>query len=306
MNLMTARSELLQDTRKLLARAGFYCSEICNIRPSSFDFIARRDDTLLMIKVLSNIDAMNYDVAHELISVAKRLDAIPVVIGRRTCTGYLEDDIVYFRYGVPIITYETLKNYLLGMPPVIATAPGGYYVNIDGERLRRIRKEKGISIGQLARVAGVTRRAVRMYEEGERASIEIAEKMVEFLGEEIIKPVDLMEQIENEIVDIESKIDNEMLALLENFGSIFPTRRSPFHAISEVVEEKLLVGVRDRRVKEKAKLIANISKVAERHSFIIAEQSARKNIEGLPVIERKEILKIDSAEEFLDLIIERE
>lgn len=303
---MTARSELLQDTRKLLARAGFYCSDICNIRPSSFDFIARRDNILLMIKVLSNIDAINHDVAQELISVAKKLDAIPVIIGKRTCTGQLEDDIVYFRYGIPIITYGTLKNYLLGMPPVIATAPGGYYVNIDGARLRRIREERGISIGQLARVAGVTRRAIRMYEEGERASIDIAEKMVEFLGEEILKPIDLMEQIENEIVNIERKIDDEMLALLENFGPIFPTKRSPFHAISEVIEEKLLVGVRDRRLKEKARLIANISKVAERHSFIIAEQSAKKNIEGLPVIERKELLKIDDAEEFLDLIIERE
>lgn len=300
------RTELLMETRKLLARAGFYCSEICNMRPVCFDFVARRDDLLFIIKVLNNIDAMSNEVAKELISIARYLEGIPIVIGRRNSFSLLDDDVLYFRHGVPIMTYETLKNYLQGMPPVICAARGGFYVNIDGERLRRLRVEKGVSIGQLARIAGVSRRAVRMYERGERTTIEVAEKIAEFLGEEFIQPVDLMKLIERE--EIETKeVRNEIFSTLRKLGVyVFPTMRSPFHAIGEVVEEKFMVGINKRRIREKAKIIFNLSRVAEKHSVFILDSCTKKNIEGVPIIEKKELGKLSEPEEFIDLVVERE
>ncbi len=126
------REELLMETRCLLIRAGFFCSDICRIRPVSFDFIARRDNILVIIKVLNNIDALNEDVAEELTSIARFLEGVSLVIGTKTCSLPLEDDVIYYRYNVPIITYATLDNYLHGVPPLICAAPGGFYVNIDG------------------------------------------------------------------------------------------------------------------------------------------------------------------------------
>ncbi len=299
------RKELLWQTRLLLAKAGFYCSEVCNIRPSSFDFVARRDDTLFIIKVLNNIDSMSQDVATELISVAKYLNGIPLVVGKRTCSSMLEEDIVYFRHGVPIITYETLENYLHGVPPVVGAAPGGYYVNIDGERLKKFRMNKGISLGQIARIAGVSRRTIRMYEEGERATIEVAEKIAEYFGEDFIKPIELETRIDQEIMKIRN-IENEIFRRLQEIGaSIFPTKRCPFHAITEMLNEKMLVGINEKRINEKAKLIASLSKVVEKHSVLFMDVH-KKNIEGIPVINRKELKKIDSPEEIIELIIKRE
>ena len=296
------RKELLWQTRLLLAKAGFYCSEVCNIRPSSFDFVARRDDTLFIIKVLNNIDSMSQDVATELISVAKYLNGIPLVVGKRTCSSMLEEDIVYFRHGVPIVTYETLENYLHGVPPVVGAAPGGYYVNIDGERLKKFRMNKGISLGQIARIAGVSRRTIRMYEEGERATIEVAEKIAEYFGEDFIKPIELETKIDQEIMKIRN-IENEIFRRLQEIGaSIFPTKRCPFHAITEMLNEKMLVGINEKRINEKAKLIASLSKVVEKHSVLFMD-AHKKNIQGIPVINRRELKKIDSPEEIIELII---
>ncbi len=300
------REELLQATRNLLLRAGFYCSEVCRIRPSSFDFIARRDNLLFIVKVLNNIDAITEEVAKELISLARFLEGVPIVVGRRTCSSYLEDDVVYFRYGVPIITYATLENYLHGVHPFICAAPGGFYVNIDGEKLKKLRMEKGVSVGHLARVAGVSRRTIRLYESGERASIDVAERLAEFIGEDFIKPVDLWEEIWKEEIDIRRKIEDETLRLLEKIGAfIFPTLRSPFSAITQIMDEKLLVGIKERRIVEKARIISNLARVAEKESVIFMDSCRRKNIEGVPVIVKKELKSIRDAGEIIELIEER-
>jgi len=300
------REELLNATRQLLTRAGFYCSEVCRIRPSSFDFVARKDNILMIVKVLNNVDSINEEVAKELISISRFLDGVPVVVGKKSCSSNLEHDVVYFRYGVPIMTYETLSNYLQGMPPLISAAPGGFYVNIDGRIFQRIRNELGYSVGYLARVTGVSRRAIRMYEEGERATIDVAERLAEFMGTDFIKPINLWEEIWKEEVEIKREVDNEMLKIVEKMGAfVFPTHRSPFHAISEMMNEQLIIGVRERRIEEKARLIANISRVAERNSVIFMERFSKENIEGVPVIKKDELKKVKDIESLIDLILER-
>ncbi len=300
------REELLDATRHLLVRAGFYCSEVCRIRPSSFDFVARKDNMLMIVKVLNNIDSINEEVAKELLSISRFLDGVPVVVGRRSCSSLLEDDVVYFRYGVPIMTYETLKNYLQGMPPLITAAPGGFYVNIDGEMFHRMRNEMGYSVGHLARVAGVSRRAIRMYEEGERATIEVAERLAELMGTDFIKPINLWEEVWKEEVELRREINNELLRIVEKMGAfIFPTHRSPFHAISEMLNERIIVGIKERRIEEKARLIANISKVAERDSVIFMEHFSKEKIEGVPVVNKEELRRIRDMEALIELILER-
>jgi len=300
------REELLNATRQLLTRAGFYCSEVCRIRPSSFDFVARKDNMLMIVKVLNNIDSINEEVAKELLSISRFLDGVPVVVGRGSCSSLLEDDVVYFRYGVPIMTYETLKNYLQGMPPLITAAPGGFYVNIDGEMFHRMRNEMGYSVGHLARVAGVSRRAIRMYEEGERATIEVAERLAELMGTDFIKPINLWEEVWKEEVELRREINNELLRIVEKMGAfIFPTHRSPFHAISEMLNERIIVGIKERRIEEKARLIANISKVAERDSVIFMEHFSKEKIEGVPVVNKEELRRIRDMEALIELILER-
>ena len=50
---------LIHQIIDVLSHAGFVVSERCNIRPRSFDIAARKDKTLLLCKVLFNIDGLN-------------------------------------------------------------------------------------------------------------------------------------------------------------------------------------------------------------------------------------------------------
>ncbi len=301
------KKELLEDTRDLLARAGFYVSGVCTIRPSSFDFVARRDNALLLVKVLNNIDALSEDVAQELLFLAKHLDGVPILIGNRTGTGPLEDEVVYYRYNVPIITLDTLHDYLNGLHPLICAAPGGFYVRLNGERLREIRQKQDISRGQLARMTGVSRRTIRMYEQGERATIEMAEKIAELLGEDILQPLDLAAFIQGYQMEVNRRISDYMLSLLEAMDiSIIPTDRSPFNAISQLMDEMLLVATERSRVRERARVLSDVSRVVERPSVLFMESTTHTNIAGIPVIGREELSTLDDPLGLLRLIRERE
>src|SRR5438067_1998522 len=125
------RATLLARTRDMLARSGYFLSADSGARPLSFDLAARRDDELLLVKVLTNVDGLTDAVAQELRVIAQFLDAA---------------------------------------------------------RLRRIREERGLSLGDLAQAAGVSRRAIGMYEDGMGAMVEVAMRLEEFLDETLALP----------------------------------------------------------------------------------------------------------------------
>src|SRR4030042_2668486 len=111
------RTDIIEEVRKTLLKAGFYVSELCSIGPASFDLVARRDNSLLIIKVLTNIDAIPEDVSRELRTLSILLKGCPLIIGDRSGAGRLKDDVAYDRFGIQAITSETLKTHLLeGLP----------------------------------------------------------------------------------------------------------------------------------------------------------------------------------------------
>ena len=172
------RTALLEHVRDVLFRGGFYVSELYSMHSTGFDLIARRDDTLLIIKVLTNIDSLSENVSKELQTLSFLLKASPILIGEKNGVNTLEDDVVYFRFGIQAITLETLKNHILeGIPVKIYAGPGGLYVNLDQEKLQKIRRDRNISLGSFARQVHVSRRTIQMYEEGMNARIEIASRI---------------------------------------------------------------------------------------------------------------------------------
>src|SRR6266542_1540622 len=71
------RSQLIDEVREILAKTGFYLSEKHDRRGLSFDVVARRDDLLLLLKILQNVDAFGKANAEELRLVATTLGGSP-------------------------------------------------------------------------------------------------------------------------------------------------------------------------------------------------------------------------------------
>ncbi len=313
------RTELFKNIREALTKAGFYVSELHSMRLTGFDIIARRDDTLLIIKVLTNIDSLSEDVAFELKTLSSLLKASPILIGEKNGSGLLEDDVVYLRFGIQAVTCNTLSDYLLeGVPVSVYAAPGGLYVNLDKDKLKKIRRERNISLGEFARHVNVSRKTVQMYEDGMNARIDVAIKIEELLDSDIATPIDIFKKDKiKEILELDynqrvTKIKDfqkEILFLLRNIGyRIIPMERCPFEALSKEKEKIILTSISERnlRLADKAQVINKISKITEKHGAVFTESKFTKtNIKGTPIISKKELKKARGPEEIFELIIER-
>ena len=84
------RAQLTRRVRDMLARCGFFVSEECGLRGVSFDIICRRDNLLLVVKVLSNIDGFSKANSAEMKTLSRLLKGSPVVLGERCGAGELE------------------------------------------------------------------------------------------------------------------------------------------------------------------------------------------------------------------------
>jgi len=309
------RDALLEKTREGLAKTGFFLSRPHGERGLSFDLVARRDDTLLIVKVLQNVDALSKETAHELKVIARTLEGSPLVVGERSGTGPLEDGVIYSRFGVPILCRPTLIEFLEeGVPPFLYSAPGGLYVRLDTSALRRLRDERQISLGTLADVAGVSRRTIQMYLEGMSATMDVALRLEEFMSEPLVLPVDPFDFVDDTATGAGTAprlegFERELFNRLERLGyHVLRTARSPFDALSKHESTTLLTGVgdADSSLDRKADVVSNISRVVEKDSVMfVVRRSVRMSIRGVPLIGREELRRAKDTDDVEDMISER-
>ena len=314
--LNMVREDLINTTRAILAKAGYDISAPLSLRSVCFDVVARRGKDLLIIKVLSNVDAFSRDNADEMKILADSLNASPILIGERSSSGELEAGIVYSRFNIPILSNDTLADHLLEeVPPFIFAAPGGLYVRLNNELLKSIREIRGISLGTLAEVAGVSRRTIQMYESGMGAMIDAAMRLEEYLDVPIIEPVDPFEyKTENRVGDYEIKgadrrTNSIILDHLLDIGySVTPVTKSPFEALSRDKDMIIVTSLDNDRdsVKRKALVASDISRISGTPSVIIVEN--KRGLDGLrftAVVTKDEVNKIDDKSELTDMVMNR-
>lgn len=311
------RQQLLTTIRDILGRAGFSVSDPYMIHLPGFDLVARHGDTLLILKVLTNIDGLSDEIAKELRALAYLLKATPLLIGEKNGVNNLQDDVVYFRFGIQAVTLSTLMNYALEQAPVEEyAAPGGLYVNLDKDKIRRLRQERNISLGTFARHVHVSRRMVQMYEDGMSARIDIASRIEELFEEPVSTPIDLFKPLMVETEQLPSYQQNrmktfqrEVFSLLQAVGyKIIPMDRCPFEALSKEKEKILLTCVQEynRRLVDKAHFMSSMAKVTKQHAVVFTDRDvSKKNIKGTPIIVKKELKKIHDPEDVFALILER-
>ncbi|MFB6120091.1 MAG: transcriptional regulator [Halobacteriaceae archaeon] len=313
-----SRSALVENVTAMLTDAGFTVSDQCAIRPKSFDVAARRGEELILAKILGNIDAFDAESGAEMRRLGAYLDATPLLIGLRTRDEELEREVVYFRHGVPVLSPDTAMDlFVEGVPPMIYAAPGGLYINIDGELLADEREERGWSLGRLASELGVSRRTVSKYEDGMNASVEVAIELEELFEAPLTGPVDVLDGAE-EVRDTEptpddpdaEPADRPIVAVLRRAGfEVHPTVRAPFKAVGEDEDgaENLLTGhseLTESAVK-RARLMSSLGQVTGTRSVYFVEKTRRESIDGTALIEREEAEDIQDRDELRDLLRER-
>ncbi len=314
---------LISRATEILKEAGFIVSSRCEAR--SFDLAARRSEITLLAKILHNIDGISEEVARSIKRAAFCLLASPIVVGERKGDFFLEDDVIYHRYGIPAINTHTLYDYFVeDAQPCVYSATGGLYVNIDGEAMKKAREKKECSLGDIAAELGVSRRSVSKYEEGGMSTtIDIALKLEEILDEMLIEPLEFLNDefeeppLRGGVEEAASSLEKYILSMMEEIGfEIFTTAYAPFSAVSFLQPQskersesvKILTGISKytERMIKRARIVSSLSQVTRTKSvFVVNGNIKRVQVDNTVLIAKEELKRIRDTEEFTCVMEER-
>jgi putative transcriptional regulator len=295
--------------------------------------VARRKLLLLLLKVLVNIDGINGVQAQEIKKISHSFMASPLIVGLKSKSEHLEEDVVYERHGIPVIGLETLKNMILeGEYPEILADRGGYYVQINGEVLKEVREDYNLSLKDLADLAHVSRETIYKYEHGiVRACPETAMMLEDILNLKItlsidlfkapdsLKELDIQKPNESQLNDKINMNEFQPQKLVELGFGVIPTQKTPFDAlakleannkISKNIETPLITNLeknrKQRTLKKMAITLKDLSLITGSNSvFILDNEKIKESLDGIPVVHGWEMGEIETPAEFLKMIKER-
>ena len=313
------RAEILASVESIFRRAGFNVSALCCSRPSCFDYVASKGSRKLFVKTYTNICGISEKDAFEIKKLSRHFSAVPLFVGERVREKLLEDDTVYSRYGVYAVTLKTLEDIVQkGVYPLIEAGPGGYYVRLDGEAIRKRRQEMGLSVGKLAEMIGVSRRTLYGYENGmAKASVSVAYNLAWILGVPVVKPINIFEEKQGQRKRTsfltsarEAIIKNPLLrALVQKFTQhnfkILHVRKAPFDFVAELSKERLTVlgGIASRRetnLSKRVEEMVSISRIVDAQPMLITDdKTVLAENSAVPMFHEGEFLRLDNIEEVI-------
>jgi putative transcriptional regulator len=297
-----------------LKEAGFAVSERCRTRPSCFDFAARRKEILVFIKVHSDIDALPQNDFFELEKISNCVRATPLLVSENMRERPLEDDTVYSRYNILAVTPKTFENFVVHkVSPLIQAGPGGYYVKIDCEAIRRRRQELGLSVGEMAEIVGLSRRTLYGYERGmAKASVTAAYNLMCALGIPVAKSINIFERSKNQrkcFLTTAKRIiarNKVVRKFLKKFSrcNITTVRRAPFDFVITVPEEKMRIigGVassKEQRLERRVDEILSVSKIVKAYPILVTNGQKPLN-KDIQCIRSEEISKVRKPEDLIN------
>jgi len=303
----------LEAAESVLREAGFTVSKLCSSRPSCFDHAARKDKSMIFLKVQPDIGCLSTTDSIELKAISESFSAPCLLIGDEAREKPLQDDTVYTRHNIAAVTAITFENIVLrNVRPLIQAGHGGYYVEIDGDSLKRRRQELGLSVGEVAEKVKTSRRTIYGYEKGmAKASVTAAYNLIWTLGIPIARSVNILEKPENQrkchvlstarLMFARNRILSKLLRRCVRYR-VTAVKKAPFDFVISAPEEttRIIGGITDGRepgLDKRVDEMLSIGRVTHARPILITEdQRPEKDI---LCISGKEISRIKNTEDLV-------
>lgn len=305
---MVKKPEILINTECILEKAGFKLSKRCSSRSSCFDLAAHRHKQLIFLKIVADIGNAYFNDSAELQKISGCFSAAPLIISEKSRKKPLENDTVYTRYDICVITPETLEDIVLrGIHPLVKAGPGGYYIKLDGNLIRKRRQQLGLSVGKLAEMVGISRRTLYGYEMGmAKASVPAAYRLEWILGAPVVQNADIFHAPEHlcflataRRLVMKHFLMNTVFRKFAQFNfKVTCTGRAPFDFIARCPEDevKIIGGVAEegeRNSDKRKEEIVSLGTIIGAHVIFIGQEE-REQERKIPLICHKVLTKISS------------
>ncbi|BCU68426.1 hypothetical protein HS7_18630 [Sulfolobales archaeon HS-7] len=291
---MKGVERLLDDVETIMKSNRFSISRIeyPDGGKKSIDIVASKDNEKVAIKAVSKIDKVDIEEISDLKKLSIATNTTPLVVAEEI----VGDDVILEKSGINAISTEGLNRAVNGEKLFFVRKKGNIFVRINSVELKREREKLGISRGKLAEEVGVTSKSIYEYENQTIVcvAVNVAEKLVEVLGESILAGPTDYQSSEKLEVNTTSKIARQ----LNEMG--IPTtdlRRTPVDFISKYRENTIFLTREDKegkifkKINESEKIAENIKglMIVIADSQNVAEEARRK---GKEVLMSSELSKI--------------
>ncbi|MEM1828328.1 MAG: helix-turn-helix domain-containing protein [Desulfurococcaceae archaeon] len=283
-------SETAEYIVNIMRNAGYVADTISYpSKNRSIDIVAYSNSKRVFLKTINNAEELSGAEIRDL----KKIDAIytakVVIVANMDNKKKLEDDVVYCKSGINMVTPQTLENYVLkGEKPFIANIRGNYVLKIDPRKFQEKRRELNLTRGEIASILGLSRKSIYLYEHGEMmVSLNRALKLAELLGEDMFCEFDIFSEnvgeehryssIESTMDIPEDNIEQFLWNIARRFNYMFvKLSRTPMDIV--IKGNKSLVIVKEGRNMEK---IENAEKIAKAMSSRLISISSLKDLEKI-------------------------
>lgn len=292
------KKPLTENIIKILEKNNYVTSEYYGC----FD-IAAKKELFLLLKLLQNVDSFSCEQAKNLKIISRNLNAHPLLIGIQTRTEKLKRGIVYERFELATISPETLEDLIrYEIFPNIYRDRGGLYVEIDQELLRETRSKRGLTQRELAQAVGINKKVIYEHEKKQlKMLLSIAERLENILNKKIIKEIDLFKKTSIEHGKPSDKLENIVGKDLKKLGfEIDFVKQAPFDVFAR--EKVLLISdveENKRKMFKRAIDLRRFIDVAKRPAVLITEKTKEEDLQGIPIVKRKELEEFESGKDLI-------
>lgn len=276
----------IDNVENTLIEGGFIVSKRCLEDKICLNLAARKGLQLLLIKCVENLLAVRKQSVSALKLISHHLIASPIIIALNNSGGKMGDDAIYRRHGVSAITTKTLFDAIIhNRFPIVEAKPGGFYVQLDGESIRTNRQMLNLSMGDLAKLVGVSRGTIYGYEKGLiKASVEIALKLEATLGSPLVQPINVFKNVKLDDLPHKSSFNskNDMVKKvvfkLHSFGfTANATPLAPFDYIASCSEDNRVIGTVGSNHCPNPEIVSSIAMISNSKYLNISENDGNED-----------------------------
>jgi putative transcriptional regulator len=276
------KSRIIDKLAVFLLKDGFTVKTLAR---TCFDLLARKQDKILLIKVLEDANAVTKVYTDAMMVVSSYIKAIPIIVSEKA-GDKLEDNVLYTRFDLYTLNFNTFVNSIRNKFPFVRRTQAGFTVSVAGDKLRKKREEKGFSLNRLSKKVGVTSRMMDKYEKGNsEMTLNKARKIYDIFGHQVFNEINIFSG-SNEIKSI---YKSDFSKKYRDLGfEAFDTDKTPFDIIAKKNNELILTGIGDKPSKD----FASLSKLLDADNLVIFKKKKPKDI---PAITKKEFLEFEKA-----------
>ncbi len=268
------KDPMISEVKNILRRHNIQHEEL-----ETLDLIAKIRDKLSLILVRWDMRNIKPQEVRRAGAVARALRASLFAISEVSGNERLVDDTAYERQGLSVINLETFERILRGEKVYVKKRRGKFVVSVNAERLRKARVERGMSQGELAEMLGVSRKAVYEYERANMdVSVEVAARLVELFGTEVLQEVDLLKEYEGTAIDERVHLPEER-KIAEATGG-FHLSKGP----ADVVSQSAVFVIKHHRGGSNLEDFAKLAKMVSVKKIMVKFNDAPKELEDVSEI----------------------